>query len=96
MDKVRNLMGDDAAKSLERLAELTKQLEQAGLVEQKEGKLELTPKGLRKIGSNTLRELFSKLSKEMAGQHEMSQHGVGHERTYDSKEYEYGDPSSST
>ena len=28
----------------------------------------------------------------MAGQHEMSQHGVGHERTYDSKPYEYGDP----
>jgi uncharacterized protein with von Willebrand factor type A (vWA) domain len=92
MDKVRDLMGDDAAKSLERLAELTKQLEQAGLVEQKEGKLELTPKGLRKIGANALRELFSKLSKEMAGQHEMSQYGVGHERTYDSKPYEYGDP----
>ena len=92
MDKVRNLMGDDAAKSLERLAELTKQLEQAGLIEQKEGKLELTPKGLRKIGANALRELFSKLSKEMAGQHEMSHNGVGHERTYDSKPYEYGDP----
>ncbi|BAN01076.1 vWA domain-containing protein [Ilumatobacter coccineus] len=92
MDKVRNLMGDDAAKSLERLAELTKQLEQAGLIENKEGKLELTPKGLRKIGSNALRELFSKMSKDMAGQHEMSQHGVGHERTYDTKAYEYGDP----
>ncbi|MFK8024786.1 MAG: hypothetical protein AB8G26_12570, partial [Ilumatobacter sp.] len=50
MDKVRNLMGDDAAKSLERLAELTKQLEAAGLVENKEGSLALTPKGLRKIG----------------------------------------------
>jgi uncharacterized protein with von Willebrand factor type A (vWA) domain len=92
MDKVRNLMGDDAAESLERLAELTKRLEAAGLVEQKEGRLELTPKGLRKIGANALRELFSELSKEMAGQHELSQHGVGHERTYDSKAYEYGDP----
>ena len=92
MDKVRDLMGDDAAKSLERLSELTKQLEQAGLVEQKEGKLELTPRGLRKIGANALRELFSKMSKDMAGQHEMNQTGVGHERTYDSKPYEYGDP----
>ncbi|MGA9277309.1 hypothetical protein [Ilumatobacter sp.] len=92
MDKVRNLMGDDAAKSLERLAELTKQLEAAGLVEQKEGRLELTPKGLRKIGANALRELFSNLSKEMAGQHQLNEQGMGHERTYDSKEYEYGDP----
>ncbi len=46
MDRVRDLMGDDAARSLERLAELTKMLEEAGLIEQKEGRLELTPKGL--------------------------------------------------
>jgi len=92
MDRVRDLMGDDAAKSLERLAELTKLLEQAGLIEQKEGRLELTPKGLRKIGSNALRELFSKLAKDKIGQHETSNIGQGHERTYDTKPYEYGDP----
>ena len=92
MDRVRDLMGDDAAKSLERLAELTKMLEEAGLIEQKEGRLELTPKGLRRIGSNALRDLFSKLAKDKVGQHETSQLGQGHERTYDTKLYEYGDP----
>jgi uncharacterized protein with von Willebrand factor type A (vWA) domain len=92
MDKVRDLMGDDAARSLERLAELTKMLEQAGLIEQKEGRLEMTPKGLRRIGSNALRELFSKLARDQLGQHETSQVGQGHERTYDTKPYEYGDP----
>ncbi len=92
MDKVRDLMGDDAAKSLRRLAELTKQLEEAGLIEQKEGRLEMTPRGLRKIGSNALRELFSKLAKDQIGQHETSNIGQGHERTYDTKQYEYGDP----
>jgi len=92
MDRVRDLLGDDAAKSLDRLAELTKQLEQAGLIEQKEGRLELTPKGLRKIGSNALRDLFSKLAKDKLGQHDTSNIGQGHERTYDTKVYEYGDP----
>ena len=92
MDRVRDLMGDDAARSLEGLAELTKMLEQAGLIEQKEGRLELTPRGLRKIGSNALRELFSKLAKDKIGQHETSSQGQGHERTYDTKPYEYGDP----
>ena len=92
MDKVRDLMGDDAAESLQRLADLTKQLEEAGLIEQKEGRLEMTPKGLRKIGSNALRELFSKLAKDQLGQHETSNIGQGHERTYDTKPYEYGDP----
>jgi uncharacterized protein with von Willebrand factor type A (vWA) domain len=91
-DRVRELMGDDAARSLERLAQLTKMLEDAGLIEQKEGRLELTPKGLRAIGSNALRDLFSKLTKDTVGRHEMSRIGQGHERTYDTKPYEYGDP----
>ncbi|MGI9643792.1 MAG: hypothetical protein ACR2O6_00615 [Ilumatobacteraceae bacterium] len=92
MDRVRDLMGDDAARSLERLAELTEMLRRAGLIEQREGRLELTPKGLRRIGSNALRELFSKLARDMVGQHETSTLGQGHERTYDTKPYEYGDP----
>ncbi len=92
MDRVRDLLGDDAAQSLERLAELTKMLEEAGLIEQKEGRLELTPRGLRKIGSNALRELFAKLTKDTIGQHDTNKLGHGHERTYDTKAYEYGDP----
>ncbi len=92
MDKVRDLLGDDAAKSLERLAELTKMLQDAGLVDTKEGRLELTPKGLRKIGSNALRDLFNKLAKDKMGQHQIDKFGQGHERTYETKAYEYGDP----
>jgi uncharacterized protein with von Willebrand factor type A (vWA) domain len=91
-DRVRELMGDDAARSMEQLAQLAKQLEEAGLVNNKEGRMELTAKGLRKIGSNALRELFSKLAKDKMGQHQMDQLGMGHERTYESKQYEYGDP----
>lgn len=92
MDKVRDLLGDDAAKSLDRLSQLAKQLEEAGLIEQKEGRLELTPRGLRKIGQNALSELFSKLARSTLGQHEIKRIGSGHERTYDTKPYEYGDP----
>ena len=92
MDRVRDLLGDDAAKSLERLAELTKMLHDAGLIDQKEGRLTLTPKGLRKIGANALRDLFSKLAKDKIGQHQMNRFGQGHERTYETKQYEYGDP----
>ena len=92
MDRVRDLLGDDAAKSLERLAELTRMLTEAGLIEQREGRLELTPKGLRAIGSNALRDLFSKLTKDQVGQHQVHRLGHGHERTYDTKPYEYGDP----
>ena len=43
IDQARDLLGDDAAQSLERLKELSKMLEDAGLIEQREGRLELTP-----------------------------------------------------
>jgi uncharacterized protein with von Willebrand factor type A (vWA) domain len=92
MDRVRDLLGDDAARSLERLAELTRMLEEQGLIQQKEGRLELTPKGLRKIGSNALRDLYSKLAKDRLGQHQLDTQGQGHERTYETKAYEFGDP----
>jgi uncharacterized protein with von Willebrand factor type A (vWA) domain len=92
LDRVRDLMGDDAARSLERLAEITKMLEEAGLIQQKEGRLELTPRGLRKIGNNALRDLFTKLVRDKNGQHQITRQGYGHERTYETKPYEYGDP----
>ncbi len=92
LDKVRDLLGDSAAKSLQKLAEMTKVLEEAGLINNKEGRLEVTPRGLRAIGNNALREMFNKLSKDKLGQHRIPREGSGHERTYDSKPYEFGDP----
>jgi uncharacterized protein with von Willebrand factor type A (vWA) domain len=92
LDRARDLLGDDAARSLEQLSKLAKQLEEAGLIQNKEGRLELTPRGLRRIGDNALDDLFSKLAKDKLGRHELSSTGIGHERTYETKAYEWGDP----
>jgi len=92
LDRARELLGDDAARSLEQLSKLAKQLEDAGLIQNKEGRLELTPRGLRRIGDNALDDLFSKLAKDKLGRHQLSSSGIGHERTYDTKAYEWGDP----
>jgi len=90
--RARELLGDDAAKSLDRLAKLARKLEEAGLLERRDGRYELTPRGLRKIGQNALSQLFSKLAKDKLGRHETVRQGVGVERTYDTKAYEFGDP----
>ena len=66
IDRARELLGDDAARSLERLAELARMLEEAGLIEQREGRLELTPRGIRAIGQKALGDLFRKLMKDRA------------------------------
>ncbi len=92
LDRVREMLGEDFAKSLEQMAQLTKKLKDSGLIDRVEGKLELTPSGLRKIGANALRDVFGSLEKDRLGQHQVERLGVGHERTYDTKPYEYGDP----
>lgn len=92
MDRVRDLMGDDVANAMDKLSKLVQDLEREGLIRQKDGKLEVTPKGMRQIGSKALRDLFSRLAKDKLGQHQVSPIGQGHERTYDTKPYEYGDP----
>ena len=92
LDRVRELLGDGPAASLERMSEITKLLTEAGLVEQKEGRLELTPAGLRRLGRNALAELFGTIDADRMGGHRRDNLGVGHERAYITKPYEFGDP----
>jgi uncharacterized protein with von Willebrand factor type A (vWA) domain len=92
VERARELLGDDAALSLERMGQVAKMLEEAGLIEQREGRLELTPRGIRKIGQNSLTDLFSKILRDAAGRHAEDRIGIGHERTYTTKPYEFGDP----
>jgi uncharacterized protein with von Willebrand factor type A (vWA) domain len=92
LDKVARSLGEDAAKSLDRLAKLAKQLEEAGLIDQREGRFELTPKGTRRIGQQALSDLFSQLTKDRVGNHTTTWTGTGHDREETTKPYEYGDP----
>jgi uncharacterized protein with von Willebrand factor type A (vWA) domain len=92
LERARQLLGNDSAASLAELSKLAKRLEDAGLVENHEGRLELTPRGLRHIGQRALRELFSRLSKDRLGGHELTLQGSGHERADQTKPYEFGDP----
>jgi uncharacterized protein with von Willebrand factor type A (vWA) domain len=92
LDRARELLGDDAAASLGEMARLARRLEEAGLVENRDGRLELTPRGLRRIGQRALREIFSGMSKDRFGGHEVVAQGTGHERAEDTKPYEFGDP----
>ncbi len=92
LEQVRRLMGEESAASLERMSELSKMLEDSGLVQNKEGRLELTPRGLRRLGQQALGDLFSKMSPDRIGKHDTNRSGIGHERNFDTKPYEFGDP----
>ncbi|HEY2213826.1 MAG TPA: VWA domain-containing protein [Acidimicrobiales bacterium] len=92
LDQVRNHMGEDAARSLDRLAKLTKSLADAGLIEQHGGRTELTPRGVRRLGQKALADLFGQINKDRIGDHSAVSTGTGHDREETTKAYEYGDP----
>ena len=92
IDRVRDLLGDESAESLERLSELAWMLEEAGLVDNHEGQLSLTPRAIRRLGQNALGDLYRRLLRDRAGRHDLERSGVGHEREYTTKTYEFGDP----
>src|SRR5258706_2644503 len=91
-DKVKDLLGDEEYQSIEQLKELMKILEEAGYIEKKGNRWELTARGIRKIGQKALQDIFNKLKRDGFGRHISPFRGVGGERTDESKAYQFGDP----
>ncbi len=91
-DKVKELLGDEEYQSLEQLKDLMKTLEDAGYIQKKGNRWELTSRGIRKIGQKALRDIFNKMKRDGFGRHVSPFRGTGGERTDESKNYEFGDP----
>src|SRR5579875_2346857 len=91
-EKVKELLGDEEYQSIEQLKELMKMLEEAGYIQKKGNRWELTARGIRKIGQKALQDIFNKLKRDGFGRHVSPFRGVGGERTDESKPYQFGDP----
>ena len=91
-EKVKELLGDDEYQSVEQLKELMKMLEEAGYIQKRGNRWELTARGIRKIGQKALQDIFNKLKRDGFGRHVSPFRGVGGERTDESKAYQFGDP----
>ncbi len=91
-DDVRDLLGDDAVRDLDALDDLARRLEDAGYLTRHGDRLELTPRGTRKIGQQVLDDLFARLQRDAFGGHRIDRAGRGGERDETTKPYEFGDP----
>ncbi len=91
LELFKELMGDESAEELERLRELMKKLEDAGYIRWKDGRYELTPAGMRKIGQKALQDIFSQLRKERIAGHSIRAKGKGGDKEEETKKYEFGD-----
>ncbi len=89
---LRELLDEDAVRSIDALDDLTDRLEAAGYLERSGQRLELTPRGTRRIGQKVLDDLFSRLRHDALGGHREDRSGRGGEREETSKPFEFGDP----
>ena len=89
---VQKLLGDESAQDLERLKELAKKLEEAGYLERKGDRLELTARAIRKLGDKALKDIFATLKRDRFGRHAVERRGAGGDPTDEAKRYEFGDP----
>jgi uncharacterized protein with von Willebrand factor type A (vWA) domain len=91
-DEIGRLLGEEAQRMTEQMQQLTKMLEEAGLIRRKGSDWELTPKAVRKIGERALKDIFGSLKSATFGDHTIEKSGVGLERLNETKPYQYGDP----
>ncbi len=91
-EKLKELLGDEAAETLDQLKKFLEVLEEQGYIRRKGNNYELTPRGTRKIGQKALGEIYSQLKNDSFGKHAIRDTGQGGERGDDTKKYAFGDP----
>ena len=89
--KLEDLLGDDARRTYDELDRLRKMLEESGYVTNNE-KMDLTARGIRRIGQKALKEVFTHLRKDRMGNHQMDARGANGDLLGETKPYEFGDP----
>ena len=85
------ILGPEGRQELEKLRELERRLEEAGYLKRNGDRLEMTSKGVRKIGSKVLHDIFNRLKIGRHGGPRVDRRGIGIEARLDTKAYEFGD-----
>src|SRR6266511_599490 len=88
---LRRTLGEDAVRDIRRLKEIERALERAGLMSRRNGRLEVTPRGARKLGERALIRLFEHLRKDREAVHESRDAGGQAEPTGATRQWRFGD-----
>jgi uncharacterized protein with von Willebrand factor type A (vWA) domain len=84
-------LGRPAVDDLGALRQLERELERQGYLNRSDGKLELSPKAVRRLGATALRRVFAKLDATGRGEHDVADAGAAGELTGGSREWRFGD-----
>jgi uncharacterized protein with von Willebrand factor type A (vWA) domain len=91
-DAVRRAFGRQAVDDVEALRRIERELERQGYLTRNGGRLELTPKGVRRLGDTALRRIFTDMNfGGRSGDHDQRDAGQAGELTGTTRPWEFGD-----
>jgi uncharacterized protein with von Willebrand factor type A (vWA) domain len=91
-DAVRRAFGRQAVDDVEALRRIERELERQGYLTRNSGRLELTPKAVRRLGDTALRRIFADMDfGHRAGDHDQQDAGQAGELTGTTRAWEFGD-----
>ena len=91
-EALSRLVGDESAADLRALREIEHLLEKSGAVQRRRGKLELTPRGVRRLGERSLERIFARALESQLGDHAAQSLGGEAEPTGSTRPWRFGDP----
>jgi uncharacterized protein with von Willebrand factor type A (vWA) domain len=89
---LQRALGDDAIRDLRALREIERVLEEAGAARRHRGRLELTPRGIRRLGEKALAQVYERALGGAVGSHRTAASGGDGELTGATRPLRFGDP----
>jgi uncharacterized protein with von Willebrand factor type A (vWA) domain len=90
-EAIRRALGRQAVDDMAALRQIERELEQQGYLQRTDGKLELTPKAVRRLGQTALRKVFAQLPDGGTGDHDQRDAGQAGEYTGSTRPWRFGD-----
>ncbi|HKP61861.1 MAG TPA: hypothetical protein VJV78_34255 [Polyangiales bacterium] len=91
LEQLGKQLGQNASRSLILLRDLDSRLRERGYLRERDGRDELTPAAVRRIGAQALAQVYSSLRKGRAGSHETVDTGASLPRPDETRPYRFGD-----
>jgi uncharacterized protein with von Willebrand factor type A (vWA) domain len=90
-EMVQRALGRQAVDDLEALRRIERELSRQGWLTRRDGKLELSPRAVRRIGATALRRVFARMAGTGRGRHDVTGAGAAGEPTGAGRPWEFGD-----
>jgi uncharacterized protein with von Willebrand factor type A (vWA) domain len=90
-EAIRRALGRQAVDDMAALRKIELELERQGYLQRSDGKLELTPKAVRRLGDTALRRVFADLPQGRFGDHDQHDAGQAGDYTGSTRPWQFGD-----